>query len=494
MVPDAAEQVLARLTVPADVDNLSAVLGLVRELAARQGLSTREVERLAFAAEEACANVIDHAYPAGQPGPLDLLLLRRPGQLVVAIEDQGLPADFQALEAGAGLGELLRRFFDGEVRCLARGRQGNRVELVKKLPAAPHPAELAEAEIQRAASAQAARPEEPLTLRLMKPEEALELVRCLYRSYGYSYDCDYMYDPRQIRERQQNGLMRSMVALNQDGEIVGHLALNLDRPDAPAGETAQAIVDPRYRGHHLFEKLKGLLRDDAQRRGMYGIYSEAVTLHPYSQKGNLAVGARETGLLLGYVPASVSDRQIQEQQRQRQAVALFYLVVNNAPARAVYPPPRHEEIVRRVYEQTGLARNVSPPTAPDQASGPARLDVRVRTDHNEAFLHVRAFGTDLVEQARRRVRELCLERVDCLYLDLPLSDPATAVACPRLEELGFFFGGILPELDNGDLLRLQLLNNVAVDAEQIQLASDFGQELLAYVLAAREAAPCLVPA
>ncbi|HXG11563.1 MAG TPA: ATP-binding protein [Gemmataceae bacterium] len=489
-----AERLLARLTVPAEADNLPAVLDLVRDLAARQGLTVREVERLAFVAEEACAGVVANAYPAGQPGNIDVILLRRPGQLVVAVEDQGMPADYQALqEGGFGLGEMLRRFLDGEIRCLNLGRHGNRVELVKKLPPAPLQADLAEQEAKRTAGAPPAAAEEPLTLRLLKADETLALVRCLYRCYGYTYDADYMYDPQRIRELQEAGLMRSFVVVNPAGEVVGHLALNLEAPGAVVGESAQAFVDPRYRGHGLLEKLKTLLKEYAHTHGIRGVYSEAVTVHPYSQKGNLALGAHETGLLLGYVPATVSYRQIKESQKQRQAVVLFYLPAGDSPPQAVYPPPCHEALIRRVYERLGLPREVrATPGGPTDLPAAAQMDVKVRTDHNEAFLRVRRFGQDLEQQVHFRLRELCLERLDCIYLDLPLSDPETASACDRLEKLGLFFGGVIPEIADGDALRLQFLNNVAVDPSQIQLASDFGRELLAYVLRAKDSAPQVV--
>jgi serine/threonine-protein kinase RsbW len=486
-----AERVLARLTVPAEVENLSVILDLIRAQAARQGLDGREVERLAFVAEEACANVVENAYPPDQPGNLDVLLLRRPGQLVVAVEDQGLPADFQALEGGSSLAEMLRRVFDGEIRCLSQGRAGNRVELIKQLPAAPPSVEVAEQEGKQAAAAPPAHPDEALTIRPMRPDEAVALTRCLYRSYGYSYDADFMYDPDRIRELLESGLMRSFVAVNSGGEIVGHLALNLEQPAATVGESGKAFVDPRYRGHGLLEKLKTRLAADARARGMLGVYSEAVTIHPYSQKGNLAIGARETGLLLGYVPASVSYRQIRDVQRQRQAVVLFYLAVNEPLTRQVFPPLRHEGMVRRVYEHAGLPRAVrcaSEEGPPAGLPAQALLDVAVRTDHNEAFLRVRQFGLDLERQVAFRLRELAEQRLDCVYLDLPLGDPATAFFAGKLENQGLFFGGVIPEIADGDALRLQFLNNVAVDAAQIQLASDFGKELLAYVLQARAAA------
>ena len=47
--------------------------------------------------------------------------------------------------------------------------------------------------------------------------------------------------------------------------------------------------------------------------------------------------------------------------------------------------------------------------------------------------------------------------------------------------LGFFFAGVIPEMPQGDVLRLQYLNNVNIDLDEIVTASEFGEELANYV-------------
>ena len=90
-------------------------------------------------------------------------------------------------------------------------------------------------------------------------------------------------------------------------------------------------------------------------------------------------------------------------------------------------------------------------------------------------------GADLRELVRLRMRELCMHRIDCIYVDLPLSHPATCNAGDYLRELGFFFGCVVPEEREGDVLRLQYLNNLEIKPEDAHTASDFGQELLGMV-------------
>ena len=485
------EQLVVRVTVSADAGFLQPLVDFVRETVHRLGLPDAAADHLDRVVELVCRNVVEHAFEPGNDGRYDVLVLRRPGQVVVAVEDQGLPFDYECFTDGGDpvLSEMVHRSFADEVRFVNLGRRGNRVELVKNLPHADVRDHLPENEHRETAEAPAASGDVPLEIRMMLPEEAPALSRAVYRSYGYSYDWDDIYYPERIRELQESGLMRSCVAVSPEGELVGHLALTVERPGAPVAEAGQAGVDPRFRGHQLFAKLKTFLASRAAEGGMYGLYSEATAIHPYSQKGNLHLGARETGFLLGYIPPSVSYKEIGEYRAGRRgSVALFYMRTNQEPQREIYPPARYRDVVRRVVEHNGLRRTIVDRSDPrPELPDSSRVDVRVRQDHNLAFLRVVEPGNDLRELVRSRLRELCLHRIDVIYVDLPLSNPATRIGGDRLEELDFFFGGIIPEAGDGDVLRLQYLNNVEVERGDVSTASDFGEEMLDLVFRQRDA-------
>ncbi len=475
------EEPVARVTISADAGFLPPVVEFVKQMARRLGL--RDVEHVDQAIELVCMNVVEHAFGPEEDGSLDVRVLRRAGLVVVAVEDQGLPFDYKRLEEGEDrtVLEILHSSFD-ETRFVNLGRRGNRVELLKHLPHTDVRDHLPEEEHRRTLEATAVPEDTPLQIRMMRPEESFELSRCVYRSYGYSYDWDYIYYPDRIRELQEKGLMISCVAVTPEGEFVGHLAITLDHPDSPVGEAGQAVVDPRFRGHHLFPKMKTFMAKWAADAGMYGLYSEATAVHPYSQRGNLHLGARETGFLLGYIPASVSYKQIgEEREGRRGSVALFYMRVKDEPEREIYPPAPYLEAVRRVVEHNGLRRVLG--EASDPALHPSRMSVEVRQDHNLAFVRIDEPGADLEALVRSHLRDLSLHRVDCVYVDLPLSHPATAGAAAGLENLGVFFGGIIPEAHpgGGDVLRLQYLNNIEIQAGDVSTASDFGEELLGMI-------------
>ncbi len=475
-----AERAVVRLAVTTDAELLPTVVDFVRQVAQRLGLKDKAAEKLDRAVETVCRNVIEHAFNPDEAGQYDIEILRRPGKVVVAIEDRGLPFDYARLREGEDrtLHEMLHRSFADEVRFVNLGRQDNRVELVKHLFHADVREHLSEDEHREVLEAPAASDESPLEIRVMRPAESFELSRCVYRSYGYSYDWDSIYYPDRIRELQEKGLMRSCVAVGSDGEFVGHLAVNVERPDSPVGEAGQAVVDPRFRGHHLFPRMKSFMAEQAAEAGMYGLFSEATAVHPYSQRGNLELGAAETGFLLGYIPASVSYKEIgEDREGRRGSVALFYLRTNPEPERTIYPPAAYREPIQLVVEHNGLHRTEGNGSDAKMLTS-SRMSVDVRRDHNLAFLRVEEPGADLQELVRVRLRELCLHRVDCIYVDLPLSHPAAQSAGARLDELGFFFGGIIPELRNGDVLRLQYLNEVDIRPDDVRTGSDFGQELV----------------
>ena len=478
------EQQIARLTLAAEAQYLVPALAFIREAAGPLGLAAPDVLGLARAVEEVASNVIRQAFEPGQRASFDIVVLRRPGRLVVVVEDQGLPFDFTTLEAGEGPGltaPSLTGFADA-VRFANLGTGGNRVEIVKRLPFTPIDAYAGVAEQAAAAPPSA----EPVTVRLMMPDDAVAVARCTYAVYGYTVPDDYLYFPDHMREMLEGGLLEVCVGVTPRGEVVSCLTREVDHPGAAVGYLGEGMVVPHFRGHRLLEQMLSFLMRQATEQGMLGLYAEAVTVHPFSQKSNLALGAFETGVQLADEAPTVVFKQIDDgAPKKRTATVLSYLKTSEGPRRTVYPPAHHRAIIERIYARGGLARDVrAAPGGSPELPAAAQVRVDVFPGWSEAALHVTTYGRDLPDLVRFRLRELRLRRIDWISLDLPLSDPAAQELCAPLEALGFFFAGIIPELAEGDVLRLQYLNAVEADVESAQLASDFGKELFAYVVAA----------
>ncbi len=482
------ETQLAKLSLIADKKYLPLAMDFIQDVAVVVGLEKSDAQKLELIVEEASLNVIEHAFDEDEKGNFEIIIMRKPGQLVISIRDKGLPFDFQKIKPGenSGLGMVLMKALADEIHYVNLGREGKEVIFVKNLPY-KNITEIEELPEEKEAVSSEKKDVE-FTYRLMTEQDAVPMARCMYRSYGYSYGNDFVYYPEKVQELIKSKLLHSCVVFNPEGELIGHLAMMLESPEAKIGETGMAVVDPRYRGHGIFKKTKLFLIDYAQKRNMAGIYSEAVAVHPYTQKGNISLGAHETGFLIGFTPSTMFFKKIEKQQRtKRQTTVLFYLTLKDE-VKKIYPPFHHKAMIKKIYEMNGLKRKVEKAAHNilDDIPEKSQVDVRVQTEPGRAFMRVSQFGRDVVELIGFRLHELCLQKIDCIYIDLPLSHPMTQHICAPLEMIGFFFAGIIPEMFDGDVLRLQYLNNVDIDFEKVTVVSDFGKELFDYVVKAHE--------
>ena len=93
-------------TVPATPENVAPIRHAIVELSQRLGGEEDLCTDIALAVGEACANVVVHAYPPGDVGPLIVHAERgkRGDELVVVVTDQGQGMVPRADSPGLGLG------------------------------------------------------------------------------------------------------------------------------------------------------------------------------------------------------------------------------------------------------------------------------------------------------------------------------------------------------------------------------------------------------
>jgi serine/threonine-protein kinase RsbW len=86
-----------RLKIPGDARYLALVRQVISVLAAGAGFPDEEVAKIEISVDEACTNVLDHAYRHSSPKPpIEVEIRFAPGQLVVDVIDQGKTFDFGA--------------------------------------------------------------------------------------------------------------------------------------------------------------------------------------------------------------------------------------------------------------------------------------------------------------------------------------------------------------------------------------------------------------
>jgi len=476
---------LFSLTLPASRNAIPLVHALIREQMRALHFPESAFIRVELATEEACLNVIQHAYPQGSSGPLIVRARLEKAMLVLAIDDEGIPRDpFARLQfspetpTAPGLGSRLMQAMSDGVRYESLGKQGKRVEILVRLPADEAGNEMpveAGDTFQKVDGA-------TLSVRLFQPADAGKISQCAWRCYGYSYLSEHLYQPERIIAMNASGEMLSAVAVDAEGRVYGHSALVFSE-GSPVPESGQALVVPEARGGHTFRRMKALLTEEMRRRGVPGIWSEAVTLHPGSQKSNVELGISECGFIPGMSPPSLRMKAIGDTGERRQGLMLFYLPLENAPQSRVCLPSHHQGFLSGIYRAMGFSIELIPPRPLDSLVL-THLGVQLRADLGIAWLKCLALGGDLVTAVNRERVRLCEAGARVVVLDLPMDAPGLpgAVAAMECEEWGLC--GIIPRLLGGvDALRMVYLDNVQIDPGIITTASDHGRHVVEYTLA-----------
>jgi len=134
-----------QLVVPGQFERLTEIAAFVTQAAREAGLNDDEVFHVEMAVDEACSNVIEHAY-ASRSGDIDLACTcPAAGQFEVVIRDSGQPfepAEVSAPNVGpppdldnlneGGLGLYFMRKLMDEVRFEYVPGQGNRLTMLKR--------------------------------------------------------------------------------------------------------------------------------------------------------------------------------------------------------------------------------------------------------------------------------------------------------------------------------------------------------------------------
>ena len=122
-----SDLVVAR-SVPAIPENVSALRHAVTDLVERAGGSERARGDVALAVGEACGNVVMHAYPPGETGPLIVEARIDDRELEVVVSDIGRGMVPRPDSGGLGLGLPLMTTLALEV-AIAEGDDGRGCEV-----------------------------------------------------------------------------------------------------------------------------------------------------------------------------------------------------------------------------------------------------------------------------------------------------------------------------------------------------------------------------
>lgn len=132
-----------KLTVPGQFEYLAAIADFIAETGCEAGFAQDTIFHVQMAVDEACSNVIEHAYFGQDKGQIALTSECKKDEWVITIQDTGRPFDPQAVPKPdlnvkklddiktGGLGLYFMYQLMDKVE-FTFGKQGNRLRMVKR--------------------------------------------------------------------------------------------------------------------------------------------------------------------------------------------------------------------------------------------------------------------------------------------------------------------------------------------------------------------------
>ncbi len=476
------------ITISNELESLVVLQSAVSAFVQATGAELLVARQMELVVEELMTNIIKFEYLPGQQEQIELHLACELQQIVLTILFKGIPFDIEFLRQcervhledivsgeAHGIGLHLVRHFCDELQYQNLGRQGQQIVIQRRLSG----------EKSHDAPAEHVEPcdltpkPSKTVIRRMLPKEAAAVSRLAYIAYNYSYVYEHIYDPEQVRLLNETNQLISYLVINQDNdEIIGHGALI---PDSVSGldELGVAFVNPVYRRSGYLNELAERLLEVAGERQSVGVFVSAVASHPYSQRAASKFGMREAALMVSrgapLIMTAIPGRKV-----ARETVVNMVKLSGGVQRGVYYLPPRHREMLAQICDNLGIAVTFADSSSlidlPEQ--GVLKQDV----DHHQAgHISVLVYGRDTLLQVERILRGWCLDRLETIYIYLPLQQPSTSCLTASFEELRFFFSGLRLGQVGGDKLVLQYLNNQRYDYSALKAATPFGEKLIDYV-------------
>lgn len=456
------------------------------EFCSQIGFKRRDRHKIGVLFEELLKQLCACTFQQGQEGEIIVEMKVLEEGVEIKINDFGIPLDEKKIqkckdkskEALSGVYQLIESFMD-DIQIAARGYKGNEVILRKYLHSRKHhrvESHEMHDETQKVTEIEA-------EIRALQEDFASEISKLAYFAYHYSYPYEDLYIPEKVREKiNSRHLIPAGAVLSDSNQVVSHSALSLTHPHDKTAELGIAFTDPNYRGHGFINRIWSyLLNDVAKEKELFAVFAMAVCTHPYSQKACHKLGMNDCALLLSRAP-EIEFESIDTSKSQRESIMITMKILNHPEDIHIYPPKHHKAMILQIADHVGM--NVQTSNHPQlhfkHTHNFTSLDTKTDAIFRIAKIFINHYGKDCQHQVKNTLHQLKNQRFESIYIYLDLADFHTDKASVKMEELGFFFAGIMHENNRLNLV-LQYLNNQSYDFKVLKIDSDFGNELLRYV-------------
>ncbi|MCX8110834.1 MAG: GNAT family N-acetyltransferase [Syntrophorhabdaceae bacterium] len=481
------ENLWIKITCPPNKHCISIIQDAASNIARKVGITEEKIVFIRLNIEEAFMMVFNLAYSDDVSEDIMVDIRCQPPHFRVQFISKGMPFDLSLLpeyeptkliemteQDATGLSMHMIKESVDEYNFINRGKEGIVFELKWNIHF-ENVEDIQESEQGRIEPYRIEVVEEIKEIKMLSPDDAINISRLVYKSYGLSYVNEDIYYPDRLRAKLQSGLFESIGAVTTSNRIVGHLALMKDAPDSQAVEWGVVVVDPAYRGKGLMNRLLEFAIKEMQNRTQSVFFAHAVTNHTFTQKTCERFGFKTTALFVGFAPDTLKFRNIHERLKQRESTFISLKFMKPIEMDKIYPPSWHKETLSKIFETLDMSidalisMDVSAHIGHETNT---TYSTRILSSINMALIFIDRIGSNINNILAFEKKRLCREKVDVINLVVDLEDPNVQWCVKYAESMGFFIAGFTPMMPYPYALTMQYLNNFKVDYDVITTYGD----------------------
>jgi len=292
-------------------------------------------------------------------------------------------------------------------------------------------------------------------IEFFSPADAEGIVALFHVVYGENFPVQAVYDPAEIIRQDMSGESHRLVAKNDAGDVVGHIAVfrsNARNPEL--FEAGLLMVRPDFRQTDLaFSLFTALVQSLIPRYSIGSVWGEAVCNHLFTQQMAVREGFLEMALEMNLMPAeSYTAPHGQSVGGRVSVLPIFHLPVRTP--QTLYLPARYEDYLRFLYApiEDSYTFLISGDKLP---SGKTSGDIEFLKKPAIARITIDTVGDDFMDWISRTESQVTSDGAAVIQWYLHLNWPYIGAVTDILFESGSFIGGVLPVWFGSDGLFMQ---------------------------------------
>lgn len=304
-------------------------------------------------------------------------------------------------------------------------------------------------------------------------EDIVNVIQCIYTSYGYNYIHQELYNVDIFREMLQSGRYISVLAENDFHQVAGHIAIEEHSWFPGIMEVCNLVVKPSVRGKNISGSLVEAIVSLGKERNLSGLYSMPAMFHPISQRLATQNGFYPCGMYFHLLGASAAGEYGDGSSRLSAAFSVHIYEVEKV--HILYLPEESAEFVENVFEQEHMS--YASKAGYLDSSAKTSLSYNYETFSRRLEIKIDQVGSDMEEVLKDLLTREESEMVEVIMAYLNVNDPGCPACYRFLRECGLIFTGCLPGSRTKDYLMMQHLRGRTLDKSRLVAEPDY-QEML----------------